>query len=171
MSKEFESVLEKYDTKGLRRLPTAKEEAIEPDTTLEELLIGPGKVAASTIKNLINKKAKSRKFDIPEIGSSIPPPGLDPWKNVGFSKPPKSPKEILAQEEAAAGKYAMYKNLDKSRDKSSRRVFGELGADTVDRIQSKENASGDTYKKGGAVSASRRADGIAQRGKTKGRMC
>ena len=27
------------------------------------------------------------------------------------------------------------------------------------------------YKKGGTVSASRRADGIAQRGKTKGRMC
>jgi exonuclease VII large subunit len=28
-----------------------------------------------------------------------------------------------------------------------------------------------TYAKGGAVTASRRADGIAQRGKTKGRMC
>jgi hypothetical protein len=27
------------------------------------------------------------------------------------------------------------------------------------------------YKKGGTVSASRRADGIAQRGKTRGRMC
>ena len=27
------------------------------------------------------------------------------------------------------------------------------------------------YAKGGSVSASRRADGIAQRGKTKGRMC
>jgi hypothetical protein len=171
MSKKFESVLEKYDAKGLRRLPTAKEEAIEPDTTLEELLIGPGKMAASTIKNLINKKATSRKFDIPEIGSSIPPPGLDPWKNVGFSKPQKTPKEILAQDEAAAAQSAMYRNLDKSLEKSSRRISGELGADIVDRIQSKENAAGDTYKKGGPVSASRRADGIAQRGKTKGRMC
>ena len=27
------------------------------------------------------------------------------------------------------------------------------------------------YKKGGAVSASKRADGIAQRGKTRGKMC
>ena len=35
---------------------------------------------------------------------------------------------------------------------------------------SKVNAMGDTYKKGGSVrSASSRADGIAQRGKTKGR--
>lgn len=32
------------------------------------------------------------------------------------------------------------------------------------------DASLTTMKKGGAVSASRRADGIAQRGKTKGRM-
>ena len=35
----------------------------------------------------------------------------------------------------------------------------------------KMNAAGDTFKKGGKVSsASKRADGIAQRGKTKGRM-
>jgi len=36
----------------------------------------------------------------------------------------------------------------------------------------KTNPMGDTYKKGGAVSsASARADGIAERGKTKGRIC
>lgn len=35
--------------------------------------------------------------------------------------------------------------------------------------ETRENAGG--YKRGGVVSASRRADGIAQRGKTKGRMC
>jgi hypothetical protein len=29
----------------------------------------------------------------------------------------------------------------------------------------------DDYSRGGKVSASKRADGIAQRGKTKGRMC
>ena len=32
------------------------------------------------------------------------------------------------------------------------------------------NIAGDTYKKGGKVSASSRADGIAKRGKTRGRM-
>jgi hypothetical protein len=32
-------------------------------------------------------------------------------------------------------------------------------------------ALGKTLKTGGTVSASKRADGIAQRGKTKGRMC
>ena len=34
------------------------------------------------------------------------------------------------------------------------------------------NEMGDAYKKGGSVgSASKRADGIAQRGKTRGKMC
>jgi len=35
----------------------------------------------------------------------------------------------------------------------------------------RETRSMNSMKKGGSVSASRRADGIAQRGKTKGRMC
>ena len=37
---------------------------------------------------------------------------------------------------------------------------------------SRVNAMGDTYKKGGSVgSASKRADGIAMRGKTRGKIC
>ena len=39
------------------------------------------------------------------------------------------------------------------------------------RSHSKMNAMGDTFKSGGSVSASRRGDGIAQRGKTRGRIC
>ena len=51
----------------------------------------------------------------------------------------------------------------------------KAGAEAV-RNQSKaefkrESKGQAEYKKGGAVSASKRADGIAQRGKTKGRMC
>jgi hypothetical protein len=34
-----------------------------------------------------------------------------------------------------------------------------------------KDATNETFKKGGSVSASRRADGIAQRGKTRGRVC
>jgi hypothetical protein len=36
--------------------------------------------------------------------------------------------------------------------------------------EERRNIAGDTYKKGGKVSASSRADGIAKRGKTRGRM-
>ena len=165
MAEKFKSVLEKYDAKGNRNLPTAEEQAIERDTTLEGLLIGPGRAAASTIKNAINKKAQSRKFDTPEIGSSLPPSGLDPWKNVGFHK---KPKEILAEQEARSNKGLMTKAAEKATEKGTRRVYGEALADEVN---DRQNAAGDTYKKGGKVSsASSRGDGIAKRGKTKGRM-
>jgi hypothetical protein len=45
-------------------------------------------------------------------------------------------------------------------------------AESADRVDqaSRTNAMGDTYKKGGKVSASSRADGCAQRGKTRGKM-
>ena len=38
-------------------------------------------------------------------------------------------------------------------------------------IESEKYGKGDKYAKGGSVSASRRGDGIAQRGKTRGKMC
>ena len=38
-------------------------------------------------------------------------------------------------------------------------------------IESEKYGKGDKYAKGGSVSASKRGDGIAQRGRTKGRMC
>jgi hypothetical protein len=164
MAEKFKSVLEKYDAKGNRSLPTPEEQAIERDTTLEGLLIGPGRAAASTIKNMVNKKAQSRKFDTPEIGSNIPPSGLDPWKNVGFHK---KPKEILAEREARSNKGAMIKAAERAAEKGLRQSYGELGAYIAD---DKMNAAGDTYKKGGKVSASSRGDGIAKRGKTRGKM-
>jgi len=165
MAEKFRSVLEKYDAKGNRQLPTPEEQAIERDTTLEGLLIGPGRAAASVVKNAINKKAQLRKFDTPEIGSNLPPSGLDPWKNVGFQK---SPKEILAERGAQSNKAEMIRAAERAAEKGLRQSYGELGAYLAN---DKMNAAGDTYKKGGKVSASSRADGIAKRGKTKGRMC
>jgi hypothetical protein len=185
MAKKFRSVLEKYDAKGNRNLPTVEEDAIERDTTLEGLLIGPGKAAASAIKNAINKKAQTRKFDTPEIGSSLPPSGLDPWKNVGFHK---KPKEILAEQEARGNLSLMNKAAKRATEKGMRRGYGEMGAEIVDReIVNRKNtpkekepegiSGGFTFsetpsdfKKGGKVSASSRGDGIAKRGKTRGKM-
>jgi hypothetical protein len=161
MAGKFKSVLEKYDAKGNRSLPTPEEQALEQDTTLEGLLIGPGRAAASAIKNAINKKTQPRKFITPEIGSHS---RLDPWKNVGFNK---KPKEILAEQEAQSNKASMIKAAERAAEKGLRRGYGEVGAEIVDRV----NAAEDTYKKGGKISsASSRADGIAARGKTRGKM-
>jgi hypothetical protein len=181
MAKKFRSVLEKYDAKGNRNLPTPEEQAIEQDTTLEGLLIGPGRAAASAIKNAINKKAQTRKFDTPEIGSSLPPSGLDPWKNVGFNK---KPKEILAEQEARSNKGAMIKAAERATEKGVRRSYGEFGEYVLNnkinaaKEKEQEGTSGgftfsetpSDFKKGGKVSASSRGDGIAKRGKTRGKM-
>ena len=184
MAKKFKSVLEKYDAKGNRNLPTAEEQAIEQDTTLEGLLIGPGRAAASAIKNAINKKAQSRKFDTPEIGSLSE---MNRRPNMAF--PGKSPREILAEQEAQGNKGSMIRAAERAAEKGMRRGYGEVGAEIVDReIVNKKNtpkekepegiSGGFTFsempsdfKKGGKVkSASRRGDGIAQRGKTRGKM-
>jgi hypothetical protein len=179
MAEKFKSVLEKYDAKGNRRLPTPEEQAIERDTTLEGLLIGPGRAAASAIKNAINKKAQSRKFDTPEIGSYSE---MGRHHNIGF--PGKSPREILAEQEARNNLGLMNKAYERAAEKGMRRIYGEAGAEIVDRKNSvkekePEGISGgftfpetpSNFKKGGKVkSASRRGDGIAQRGKTRGKM-
>ena len=182
MAKKFRSVLEKYDAKGNRNLPTAEEDAIEQDTTLEGLLIGPGRAAVSAIKNAINKKAQSRKFDTPEIGSHS---GINRHGNINF--PGKSPKEILSEQEARSDKGAMIRAAERAAEKGARRSYGEFGEYIAnnkmnaakEKEQEQEGISGgftfsetpSDFKKGGKVkSASRRGDGIAQRGKTRGKM-
>jgi len=181
MAKKFRSVLEKYDAKGNRNLPTVEEDAIERDTTLEGLLIGPSRTAASAIKNAINKKAQSRKFDTPEIGSLSE---MNRRRNMDF--PGKSPREILAEQEAQGNKGSIIEAAERAFEKGLRRNYGEFGEyvlnNKINAAKEKEqkNISGgftfsempSNFKKGGKVSsASSRGDGIAKRGKTKGRMC
>ena len=180
MAEKFRSVLEKYDAKGNRSLPTPEEQAIERDTTLEGLLIGPGKAAASAIKNAINKKAQSRKFDTPEIGSYSE---INRHRNIDF--PGKSPKEILVEQETLSNKGAMIRAAERAAEKGVRRAYGEFGEYIANnkmnaaKEKEQEGISGgftfsetpSDFKKGGKVkSASRRGDGIAQRGKTRGKM-
>ena len=181
----FKSVLEKYDAKGNRRMPTAEEDAIQPDTTLEGLLIGPGTAAASGIakgvNRLLNKSAP--KITAPKIGSKVESIEKDSalrkkYKDMDWSKTPykqnpfePSPQELerIAKQKnlsklMAEGEYA----VDKAVFNRAGEVGFEVGANFAD--SSKEKTAGKTaYKKGGSVSS--RADGIAQRGKTKGRMC
>ena len=213
----FESVLKKYDAKGNRRMPTAEEDAIQPDTTLEGLLIGPGTAAASGIakgvNRLLNKSAP--RITAPEIGSNIPAESV--WKNVGLGN--KTPRELRKEKETLAGTQQMRNARDRSTMGAVKNMYGEVDAKTLvdesglgdaaakaatagrDKVQlsqdSEERLSKwamtdyrdqkaarkkemlqkalgqlEKYAKGGSVSsASSRGDGIAQRGKTKGRMC
>lgn len=190
------SVLEKYydDEAKKRRAPTSKEmeqDAIEPDTTLEGLLIGPGRAAASAIAKGVSKLAnKAEVFMRPKVQNSLyaeipggTRSGQYAVRNV------RSPEEIEAIKESGymlpkeGGKQQKYfTQTDNMRTNNS---FGDNSVIRVpvDKVPANRAVSRkdvemynrdsnkfEALKKGGKVSsASSRADGCAQRGKTKGR--
>ena len=68
---------------------------------------------------------------------------------------------------AALGRSASAKEGDEDSFKSMERALRSADSD----IESSKYGKGDKMKNGGSVSASRRADGIASKGKTRGKMC
>ena len=185
MAKQYKSVLEKYN-KSLkpRRLPTPEEEAIEPVYPEEYLMGGPGKFAASGLRSSAEKAAakaqqRERIANI-KIGEKIPAPWIEAadkavkdrfyktkWGQATYEELKKQTqrrkeiKDLRTQERELLG----------SAERASKNISGEMGMGIADHFaEERRNAAGDTYKKGGKVSASSRADGIASRGKTKGRF-
>ena len=167
------SVLEKYhdDEARKRRAPTSKEmerDAIESDTTLEELLIGPGRAAAGLIAKGVNRLASKSapKITAPKIGSAVPESGSR-IKNPDF--PILSPIQ-REKRKIFKDKQALMDAAHNSMEVGARRAAGEFAADMHNQFNQEKNPSDKLFKSGGKVSsASKRADGIAQRGKTKGR--
>jgi hypothetical protein len=82
---------------------------------------------------------------------------------------------------AAAEAYRTNKNDEKNdyylTKRDMKHMASKSGVEKAQRASKvvkeaeKTNPMGDTYKKGGSVSASSRADGMASRGKTRGKMC
>jgi len=58
-----------------------------------------------------------------------------------------------------------------SKDKSVDATFSRVTEESPEAGEMASHYKPDNYKKGGKVTASSRADGIAQRGKTRGKMC
>ena len=195
------SVLEKYynDEAGKRRAPTSKEmaqDAIEPDTTLEGLLIGPGRAAAGAIAKGVSKLAnKAEIFMRPKVKNSLYPDipdgklsGQYAVRNVISPEEIKSIKESGYMLPKKGGKQQKYfvqtDNMPSSVPFDSpvssianiRVPIDKVPANRAVRkkdveIYNRDSGNFEPLKKGGKVSSvSKRADGIAQRGKTKGRM-
>jgi hypothetical protein len=172
------SVLEKYydEEARKRRAPTSKEmerDAIEPDTTLEGLLIGPGRAAAGAIAKGVNKivnKAAPR-VTTPKIGSEVP----DSSNRIRNLFDPDPPFPVLspsqrAKKEVLKNKQNLIDAIEDSMEVGTRRAAGEFAADMYDRFNQEKNPSDKLFKSGGKVSnASNRADGCCVKGKTKGR--
>jgi hypothetical protein len=107
-------------------------------------------------------------------------------KALSKSKPKKEdeikevPMDIKGAVEAAEKYQAKYGTKsfprrpsrdEREQDAKERQYEKYSGKDLNYRGGKSETPGAEGMKKGGAVTASRRADGIAQRGKTKGRIC
>jgi hypothetical protein len=178
MAEPYKSVLEKHNENlaRKRRLPTPEEEAIEPVYPEEYLMGGPGKTVASGFLKPSAKKAALRKeIAQTKIGSNLIqkpsfPDLLPPDQLAKYKEAAKNKSEQINR---IKNQQKILNAAEKSFERTSKNVFGEVGHDTGGRFteyEERRNAAGDTYKKGGKVSASSRADGIASRGKTRGRM-
>jgi hypothetical protein len=178
MADPYKSVLESHNQSlKPRRLPTAEEEALEPVYPEEYLVGGPGKAVASGLLKPSAKKAALRKeiaqtkigsnlIQKPSFPDLLPPDQLAKYKEAAKKKSEQVSRIKNQQKILNAG--------ERSFERTSKNVFGEVGQDVGGRFAESEerrNAAGDTYKKGGKVSsASKRGDGCAIKGKTKGRL-
>ena len=176
MAEPYKSVLEKHNENlaRKRRLPTPEEEAIEPVYPEEYLMGGPGKAVASGFLKPSAKKAALRKeIAQTKIGSNLAQkpsfPDLLPPDQLAKYK--EAAKKKTEQINRIKNQQKILNAAEESFERTSKNFSGEAGTHIGGAMADENrNAAGDTYKKGGKVSASSRADGIASRGKTKGRM-
>ena len=185
MAEKYKSVLEKHNESLKRRLPTAEEQAIEPVYPEEYLIGGPGKAVASGFlgsgkkatkdaarERIANVKIGSRAIDLQAEKALIQRlrnRGIDPFgQTAEQAARAKKQAEQVAQ---ARNQKKVLMGAGRLANRSAGNIFGETGLEVGNQMaEERRNAAGDTYKKGGKVSASSRADGIASRGKTKGRF-
>ena len=179
MAEKYKSVLEKYNESRKPRLPTAEEEAIEPVYPEEYLIGGSGKAVASGLRSSAEKaaaKAAQRErianIRIGEKASDIEAvkDRLHAREQIKNYLSGDELAEIAKQEAKQKAKVAAIDKAKQSADRSFKDFSGEAGNIIGNEMyQQRQNAAGDTYKKGG-MTASKRADGIAKKGKTRGRF-
>jgi hypothetical protein len=94
----------------------------------------------------------------------LPPDQLAKYKEAA--------KKKLEQVNRIKNQQKILNASERSLERTSKNVFGEVGHNVGSMAaEERRNAAGDTYKKGGKVSsASKRGDGCAIKGKTKGRL-
>jgi hypothetical protein len=189
MAKQYKSVLEGYNENRKPRLPTAEEEAVE-GVYPEELLIGGG--AGKLFKSVAGKlKDKAEVFMRPKVKNSIYPemPGGKPTGKYAVRNV-RGPEELEAIKQSGymlpkeGGKQKKYfTQTDNMRTESNAFEGSHVLRVPIEKVPKNravsrkdverynpDSGAFESLKKGGKVSASSRGDGIAQRGKTKGRL-
>lgn len=176
MAEQYKSVLEKYNESLKRRLPTAEEEAIEPVYPEEYLVGGPGKAVASGFMKSGKQAAKTATRPSAQIGTKVKDIEAEKATAEAFAKTKwgKATNEYSKKQAEQAAKQQAKADFSEAAENAAiqgaNRLYGNVGWDAgADMAEARRNVAGDTYKKGG-MTASRRGDGIAARGKTRGRF-
>ncbi len=179
--REYISVLERDMSNPAYRKQLERQQALE-GVYPEEFVLGGGSKTAKEILNELKTQPR-RPLKTPKIGERVQepiPPSHPAWKNVAAPSP-----EDLARAKAQKDRKQEIKNLKMfqegqrdavttafdrmARERLMRPVVeGQQTAVEPQSILSPEESN--SYKKGGKVSASKRADGCCQRGKTRGKM-
>jgi len=163
---EYKSVLDKFPPRGSKAHldMMEKQQALETDTTLESLLAAPVRGAMALASPMRGRVASKSITTIQpgDIGKNVARDDrqkeliADIVKKTG-KNPFKAPAEVLKQEKTARQLSRAGKEV---REDTVKNLAGNIGFD----------AGASEYKRGGKITASSRADGIAQRGKTRGKM-
>jgi len=132
----------------------------------EQFLVPAGAAALSKIKKALTPNKVAPKVSMPP--DRMREPQGDPWKYVKGGK--QDPLELLRKKEKAVARKEFDDAVDLATTRAQRRWGAEFSA-RESSAQNENERSSTKYKKGGAVKANKhRGDGIAQRGKTRGRI-
>ncbi len=158
--KKYISVLERNMSNPEYRKQLEKQQGVQ-GVYPEVLLAGVGRAALSGIRSMKKSDPQVRSV---KIGENITDELSPAWKNVGFGSSPKERLDALRKREKLDAFDAMSESADKAGAQAMRRFLGEVAGQRMPSLN-----ESDSYKKGG-MTASSRADGIAQRGKTRGKL-
>jgi hypothetical protein len=184
---EFKSVMDKYPAQGsvAWKRKMEREQAIQPDTTLEELALGLPRAGLAAAKGLATRAAPASKYHptvqkaidegrMPEsmgefMSGYVRAKGNPEIGTGGYGSDGASEKMANYLKNMRSGKEAMPKGYSLTGASKGGKAPLPKGVDYS--AEELRKLPMDNFKKGGKVTASSRADGIAQRGKTRGKMC
>jgi len=177
---EYTPVVQKFPPQGSEEYQRqqVRKQAIQPDTTIEELALGPGRLALAGAKSLAKKLVSSPKGKVPDfkIGSQVDD-GESRVRNLFEDNYfPRIPPAVRKEKEYLKNQKIAADTLEDLGKNALRKGYADLGASVYKQAternkEPKDNKADEvnkSYAKGGSVSS--RADGCAQRGKTKGRI-
>ena len=174
------------DDRIARTSPAAAPKAKPAIVTLQQLNAFKAKYGADKdLTDYMNAQAgglKRRNNVNPDMGATSDKAFLDFVKNRNKPTPAAVPADVPVARAEVKNTSNDLRAKSKEQQARGARLRGEtdavlgenaqrLKADFKKSLGVKDFLESSTYAKGGVVSASRRGDGIAQRGKTRGRMC